>query len=242
MIKDDKNNNIASNGMENKEHIIISLGGSLIVPDEIDVHFLKEFINLITDYTKKGFKFAIITGGGHTARTYINASKQITNSTDADMDWIGIATTRINAELLRVAFGNIGHESIIMDPDQIPDTEKSVIIGGGWKPGNSSDLAAVHSAQSVGAKRVINLSNIDYVYNKDPNKFGDALKIEQSSWADFRAILPAEWHPGLSSPFDPIAAERAEALGLEVVIMNGKNIDNLKKYLDGGEFVGTVIK
>jgi hypothetical protein len=63
---------------------------------------------------------------------------------------------------------------------------------------------------------------------KDPKKFPDAKIIKESSWADFRKILPTEWDPGLNAPFDPIAAKKAEELGLEVVIMNGKNIENLK--------------
>jgi uridylate kinase len=228
--------------MESKEHIVISLGGSLIVPDQIDVEFIKIFVNTIKQYVEKGFQFVIITGGGHTARTYINASKAITNPSNADLDWIGIAATRMNAELLRVAFDGVAYESIIMNPDEVPNTDKSVLIGAGWKPGNSSDLAAVHTANSVGAKKVINLSNIDYAYDKDPKKFPDAKIIKESSWADFRKILPTEWDPGLNAPFDPIAAKKAEELGLEVVIMNGKNIENLKKYLDGEEFVGSVIR
>ena len=90
-------------------------------------------------------------------------------------------------------------------------------------------------------KKIINLSNIDYVYDKDPRKYPDAVRIEKISWADFRTLLPSEWDPGLSSPFDPIAAKEAEYLGIEVAIMNGKNIENLKNYLDGQEFLGTVI-
>ncbi len=228
--------------MKGKEHIIISLGGSLIVPNEVDVVFLKEFIDTIKGYVKKEYRFVIITGGGYTARTYINASKKITDPSDADLDWIGIASTRLNAELLRVAFGEIAYNSTIMDPDQVPITDKSILIGAGWKPGNSSDLAAIHVAQSVGAKKVINLSNIDYAYDKDPKKFPDAKIIKESSWPDFRALLPTEWNPGLNAPFDPIAAENAESIGIEVAIMNGKNIENLKQYLDGEEFIGTVIK
>jgi uridylate kinase len=228
--------------MENKEHIIVSLGGSLIAPSQIDAGFLKEFVSAVTTYAQKGFKFVVITGGGHTARIYINASKEITTPSNADLDWIGIAVTRLNAELLRVSFGDLAYDSIVMNPDEIPGTDKPVVVGGGWKPGNSSDLAAVHSAQSTGAKKVINLSNIDYAYDKDPNKFPDAEIIKESTWGDFRKLLPTEWNPGLNAPFDPIAAEKAEELGLEVVIMNGKNIDNLKKYLDGGEFVGSVIR
>ncbi len=227
--------------MNKEDYIIISLGGSLIVPNEIDVVFIKEFVNTIKEYIDKGFRFVVITGGGHTARNYIESLKKISDSNDIDLDWIGIASTRLNAELLRVSFGDIAHSSIVMDPDAVPQTDKGVILGGGWKPGNSSDLAAVHAANSVKAKVVINLSNIDYAYDKDPKKFPDAVKIEQSSWADFRKILPSEWNPGLNAPFDPIAAEKAEELELEVVIMNGKNIDNLKNYLNGDKFLGTVI-
>lgn len=228
--------------MEKKDYIIISLGGSLIVPDGVDIEFLKCFTNNIKDYVKKGFQFVIITGGGRTARTYIEALKGVTNPSDVDLDWIGIASTRINAELLRVSFGSIAHDAIILNPDETPSTDKPVIVGGGWKPGNSSDLAAVHIAKVIGAKKLINLSNIDYVYDKDPKKFSDAIKIEESNWTNFRKVLPLSWKPGLSAPFDPVAAEEAETLGLEIVIMNGKNIENLKNYLDGGEFVGTVIK
>lgn len=228
--------------MENKEHIVISLGGSLIVPDQIDVGFLKAFIASIREFATKGFHFIIITGGGRASRNYTLASKEINNPSNEDLDWIGIEATRLNAEFVRVGFGDIACPQIIFDPTQIPETDKSIILGGGWKPGNSSDLAAVVCAETVGAHKIINLSNIDYVYTSDPRYNPDAIKIEQSSWADFRALLPKEWDPGLNSPFDPIAAERAESLGLEVVIMNGKNIDNLKKYLDGQGFLGTVIK
>lgn len=227
--------------MEKGEHIVISLGGSLIVPGDIDVPFLKNFINAISEYAKEGTKFVIITGGGRIARNYTLASKEISNPTNDHLDWIGIATTRLNAELVKVGFGDLADENIIFDPDNIQKTQKPIIVGGGWKPGNSSDLAAVHSANTVGAKKIINLSNIDYVYDKDPRYNKDAQKFENISWGEFRKLLPNEWDPGLNSPFDPIAAKKAEELGLEVVIMNGKNIDNLKKYLDGEEFMGTVI-
>jgi len=228
--------------MHKNEHIVISLGGSLVVPDQIDTNFLKSFIETITEYANKGFYFLIITGGGRTSRNYTMAAKEISNPTNEDLDWIGIETTRINAEFVRVCFGDIAYHEIILNPESIPDTDKHIILGGGWKPGNSSDLAAVVSAETVGAKKIINLSNIDYVYTADPRHNPDATKIEKSSWSDLRALLPKEWDPGLNSPFDPIAAEKAESLGLEVVVMNGKNIENLKNYLDGKEFLGTVIR
>jgi len=228
--------------MDKSNYIIISLGGSIIVPDNIDTDFLKDFVLVIGEYVKKGYHFVIITGGGKTCRRYNDSLEQIIKPTEKDLDWMGISVTRLNAELVRIAFGDLAYETIILDPDLIPKTEKPVLVGGGWKPGNSSDLAAVHSAQKVGAEKLINLSNIDFVYDKDPKIFPDAKIIRKSSWVEFRAILPDVWTPGLNSPFDPIAAKEAEALGLEVAIINGKNIESLKNYLDGKEFTGSIIR
>lgn len=228
--------------MDYKNHIVISLGGSVIVPDQLDIDILREFTEVITEYTKKGFRFVIITGGGKTCRNYDNSLKQIVNPKSEDLDILGIATTRLNAEFVRICFGDIAHDKIILDPNFIPETNKPIIVGGGWHPGNSSDLVAVYIAKNIGANKIINLSNIDYVYSKDPKKYQDATPISKSSWEDFRKILPKEWDPGLNIPFDPIAAKEAEGLSLEVIIMNGKNLNNLKNYLDDKEFVGTIIK
>jgi uridylate kinase len=88
---------------------------------------------------------------------------------------------------------------------------------------------------------LVNLSNIDYVYDKDPRKYPDAKKIEKISWQEFRKLIPDTWSPGLSSPFDPVAAKEAETLNLEVVIINGTKLSELSNYLDNKPFVGTVI-
>lgn len=212
------------------------------MPNEIDTEFVKSFTNMIKSYVAKGFKFAIITGGGKICRKYNDALREIIEPTNEELDWLGISLTRANSEFVRIALGEYAYESVVRDPDDMPDTDKPVIMSAGWKPGNSSDMAAIHAAASLGAMKVINLSNIDYAYDKDPKKFPDAVKIEKSSWADFRKILPLEWNPGLNAPFDPIAAAKAESLGLEVVIMNGKNLTNIEKYLNGEAFEGTVIK
>jgi uridylate kinase len=232
----------SESNMEETKHIVISLGGSLIVPDEIDVAFIKDFVDTIREYVSRGFLFVIITGGGKICRKYNKSVEEIVSPTKDDLDWIGIAATRLNAEFVRVLFGDLAYHRVILDPDTMQGIYSPVIVGGGWKPGNSSDLAAVHAAATLSAKKVVNLSNIDYAYDKDPKKFPDAVKIEKTSWPDFRKFLPKEWEPGLNSPFDPLAAEHAESIGLEVAIMNGKNIENFKKYLDGEEFLGTIIK
>ncbi|MFA6524524.1 MAG: UMP kinase [Candidatus Paceibacterota bacterium] len=225
-----------------KETIIISLGGSLIVPDNIDVSFLKAFKALMLSHIEKGKKFIIITGGGKVCRRYQDALKEISNPSHDDLDWLGIYATQFNAEFLRLNFEGFTNSEIIIDPTLKVEFNKPIVIGAGWKPGCSTDLDAIILAKNVGAKKVINISNIDYVYDSDPKKNPNAKKIENISWAEYRAIIPKEWNPGLNSPFDPIASKMAEEEGVEVIIMNGKPIDNLAKCLNGEKFLGTVIK
>jgi uridylate kinase len=225
-----------------EETIIISLGGSLIVPDEIDVNFLKDFKSLILSQVAKGKKFVIITGGGKTCRKYQNAAKEVFAISNIELDWVGIASLKLNAELLRVIFGEYAQSKVISNLAAPFAFEKSVIIGSAYEPGHSTDYDAFLAAQTIGAKKIVNLSNTDYVYDSDPKINPNAKKIEKISWVDYRALIPKEWNPGLNSPFDPIASKMAEANGMEVVIMNGKPVDNLAKYLNGENFNGTVIK
>ncbi len=227
--------------MKEQETIIISLGGSLIVPDSIDVDFLKKFKTLILAQVALGKKFVIITGGGKICRKYQDALKQINTPSPDDLDWLGIYFTRLNAEFLKILFGDLVEQEIILDPTLPAKFEKSIIVGGGWKPGWSTDYGAVLLAKQLGTKKVINLSNTDYVYDADPKINKDAKKIEKISWADYRKLIPAEWNPGLNSPFDPIASKMAEEASVEVAIMNGKPIDHLANYLNGENFLGTVI-
>jgi len=224
-----------------KERIVVSVGGSLIVPDQIDTDFLTRFKALILEKVQKGFTFSIITGGGKTARRYQGAAQAVTPLSPQDTDWIGIHATRLNAQLLRNLFVGYAHPQVIKNPTIDIDADEPIIIAAGWQPGWSTDYCAVLMAKNLGATRLVNLSNIDYVYDKDPKRYPDAKKIEKTSWAEFRKIIPDHWDPGLSSPFDPVAAKEAESLGLEVAIMNGAKLDEFSHYLDGVPFVGTVI-
>lgn len=224
-----------------KERVVVSVGGSLIVPDQIDTNFLTRFKALILEKVQRGFTFSIITGGGKTARRYQDAAQAVTPLSPQDLDWIGIHSTRLNGQLLRNIFVGYAHPQVITNPTIDIDVDEPIIIAAGWQPGYSTDYDAVLMAKNLGARRVVNLSNIDYVYDKDPKRYPDAKKMEKVSWEEFRKIIPDRWDPGLSSPFDPVAAKEAEALGLEVAIMNGAKLEEFSNYLDSKPFIGTVI-
>lgn len=224
-----------------KETFVISLGGSLIVPNELDLSFLKSFKELIISHVEKGKKFLIITGGGKICRKYQDGAKALSTPSNDDLDWIGISSLRLNAELVRVIFEDHASHNVIPDLSLDFHFEKPVLVGSAYKPGQSTDYGAVLGAKKLGAKKVINLSNIDYVYDSDPRINKDAKKFEKISWSEYRNLIPKEWNPGLSSPFDPVASQMAEIEGISVFIMNGNPIENLAKCLDGEDFKGTTI-
>jgi len=220
---------------------IISLGGSLIVPEEIDYPFLKGFHALILDFIKKQNRVAIISGGGKTCRKYQDAAKKDGSVSKEELDWIGIATTRLNAQLLRTIFEKQADHVVIKNPTQKIEWKGSILIGAGWKPGCSSDYDAVLLAKNLGIKTIINLTNIDQVYDKDPKKYKDAKPLDKISWEKMQSIVGTKWSPGLNMPFDPVATKHAAKLGLKVVIL-GSDLKNMKNFLEDKEFKGTVIE
>lgn len=227
--------------MDSKKRVVISLGGSLIAPDDVDVTFLSAFRNLILSYVARGFSFAIATGGGKTCRRYQAAGREIAGLSKDDVDWVGIHVNCMHAEFVRLLFKDVAAPHIVKEFAQPLPDDYPVVLVGAEKPGHSSDFDAVMTAQKFNAKKVINLSNIDYAYDKDPKIYSDAVKIEDVSWSEFRKILPTEWDPGLSSPFDPIAAKLAQELGITVSIVNGKAFKELEKCLEDQPFAGTVV-
>jgi uridylate kinase len=224
-----------------KNLFVISLGGSLLVPGEIDINFLKKFKSIIEREIKFGKKFIIIVGGGKTARNYQNAAKSLTKASNEDLDWLGIHATRINAHLLLTIFRKYAYYRIIKNPKEKVKFKEKILVAAGWKPGFSTDYDSVLLAKTYGSDTIINLTNVDYVYDKDPNKFKDAKPFKEISWKDYLKLIDQKWTPGMSAPFDPVASKLAQKFKFKVVILNGKKLKNLKNYLENIKFKGTLI-
>lgn len=234
-------------GTNKKDKIVLSLGGSLVVPDGgINVPFLKEFNKFIRENIKKNpdLQFFIVMGGGTIARHYRDAGESVVGHelTHDDLDWLGIHATRLNAQLIRTIFRDIAHPYVLKHYEIIRKVEEPVVVAAGWKPGWSTDFCAVMVCEDYDVKKVINMSNIDAAYDSDPRKNPNAKKIEKCSWDEFRKLVGDKWTPGMNAPFDPIAAKRSQELELKTIILNGKNFKNLQNCLEGKEFEGTTIK
>lgn len=226
--------------MSVKETIIISLGGSLVAPGEIDLGFLKNFRHSLQKYLPAR-RFFIIVGGGKIARLYQKALLEF-GAKSNDRDWMGINVTKLNAEVIKQMFLSDAYPKIITDPNKKVKTNKDIIVGAGWKPGWSTDYDAVLMAKNNGVKTIINLSNIDYVYDKNPSQFPDAKALKEIDWKTLERIVGDKWTPGLSAPFDPKASKLAAKLKLKVVMINGKNLERLEDFLNYKPFIGTTIQ
>lgn len=223
---------------------IVSVGGSIIIPKSgFNIPFLKKFRKMIIEEVKKGQKFILIIGGGSTARDYQTALKQSIKVSNTDLDWMGIEATIINANFVRFLFGDLAYKEVVTNPHKKVKTSKSIIIAAGYKPGCSTDYDAVLFAKTYDAKELFNLSNIEYIYDKDPNKFSDAKKLESIDWNTLRKeIVGNVWKPGENAPFDPIASREAQKLKLRVGVLKGTDLVEVKKAIVGKKFKGTVIE
>jgi uridylate kinase len=223
-----------------KETIIISLGGSLVAPGEIDLGFLKNFKHSLQRYLGQK-RFFILVGGGKICRVYQKALLEF-GAKNSDRDWMGINISRLNAEIVKQMFSGNSYPKIITDPNAKVKTNKDVIVGAGWKPGWSTDYDAVLIAKNHNVKTIINLTNVDYVYDKNPNEFPDARPLKEVDWKSFGHIVGDKWSPGLSMPFDPRASKLAARLKLKIVMINGKNLERLEDFLNNKPFIGTIIQ
>lgn len=224
--------------------IVISVGGSLIVPNGgVDTVFLKKLNTLIREQVAKGRRFFLIAGGGKIARLYRDAGKEVIGTmTNEDLDWLAIHVTRTNGHLLRTIFQDIAHPRIVENYDKkLVNWREPVVIGAGWKPGWSTDYDAVVLAKDYGAHIIINMSNIDWVYDKDPVKYKEAKPIKKITWDELEGLVGDTWTPGLNVPFDPIATKLAKKHNLTVVITNGNNFENLENIIEGNSFKGTIV-
>lgn len=229
----------------NPKKIVVSLGGSLIYPDNIDFEFIRNFRQFVKDHVAQGWQFLIITGGGQLTRDFQAGAQKILGDevTKDDLDWLGIHTTRVNAHLMRTVFYDLAQAKIVTNPEESEiDTEADIVVCGGWKPGWSTDYVATKIAQRVGAPFVVNMTNIKQVYTDDPKKNPDAKPLEDMTWTEFRKIVGDEWVPGMNAPFDPIAAKLCQENHINALIMQGHDLENLANAMETGVFKGTLLR
>ncbi len=225
-----------------KKVIILSLGGSLIIPDNVNLNFLKEFKKIILKNSKK-YKFIIVCGGGSIARKYISALADI-GANKILQSFSGISATRMNARFMNYFF-NINPEK------GIPHTNKTlrkylkkrdVIFCGAleYKPNQTSDSTAAELARKFKSE-FVNLTNVSGLYDKNPKKYKDAKYISRINWKEFDKIVnKLKFKPGQHFVLDQSASKIIMKNRITTYIL-GQNMSQLDNLLNGKKFRGTII-
>ena len=225
-----------------KRLIVISLGGSLIIPDRMNIRFLKEFKKIINKNSQK-YKFIIICGGGSIARKYIAALREL-KINEKLQSLSGISATRMNARFMSYFF-NINPGKGI--PHKMKSLKKylkkqDVVFCGAleYKPKQTSDSTAAEIAEYFKTD-FINLTNVVGLYNKNPLEYKNARFIPKISWKDFdRMTNKSKFKPGQHFVLDQTASKIILKNEIKTYIL-GKNMKQLDNLLKGKKFKGTVI-
>ena len=221
--------------------IVIAIGGSILLK-EYDYQKFQEYSEILKSLSNEHELFVVV-GGGKPARDYISVIRDL-NGGEAQCDDIGIEVTRINAKLLLTALGDYAYQRVPHNFQEALEFSASgkIIVMGGTEPAHSTDAVSAILAEYIHADKLINLTSVDGMYNKDPNKYEDAELIKEitaSEMMDF--ISGKDTKAGTYEFFDMTAIQMIKRSSIETVIANGYTPENLTKDINGEDIETKII-
>ncbi|MHB1493588.1 MAG: UMP kinase [Thermoplasmataceae archaeon] len=221
--------------------IVISLGGSIVLSNTINIEFLKRFTQSI-EAAPSLEKCGIVVGGGSLARNYIEPMRKA-GVNDYYLDRIGIRATRLNAELLM----NLVKDAEKQIPESIDEAVqmwkgRKFIVMGGTTPGHTTDTVAMLLAEAEGISEFINGTSVDGVYPMDPRLNPDVKMIEKLSYTEALSLSLESYKNAGSNVFmDPVSLLIARRANIRIHVMNGNIIENYIKVIENKKIVETLI-
>ncbi len=224
-----------------KEKVVVSIGGSILIPGNDDSNYIKELSRMITEVSKE-VQVVIVCGGGKIARYYTETGNEL-GGTTYQLDMLGIGVTRLNAELLAISLGDISSTDIPRTAEDAASrsTEDNVVIIGGTVPGHTTDAVATMVAKEMRAGRVVNATSVEAVYSDDPKKDPKAKRFSKLTIEELGNIVYKEHGAGKSSVFDPLGVKIASEEKIDILIVNGRDLSELKNAILGKDIKGTFI-
>jgi uridylate kinase len=226
-----------------KKVVVLSLGGSLIIPEEIDYNYLKAFKKIILKNSKK-YVFIIVCGGGSIARKYIGALEK-DKANEIFQSFAGISSTRTNARFISYLFRLDPKKGI---PHRIKEVKEylkkqNIVVCGAleYHPNRTSDSTAADLAKEF--KGIfINLTNIKGIYTDNPLTNKNAKFIEKISWKEFyKMATKRKFKPGQHFVLDQHASRIIMKNKIKTYIL-GKDIKQLYNLLNNRKFIGSTIE
>lgn len=212
--------------------IVIKIGGSLLF-DEYGpvIDYVKNFISVLRRIKKK-HQLIVVIGGGRFVRNYMSRAKAFGIS-NKKLEWIAIEILKANVLL----FSFLLNLKPIFRLEDI--NEKTTGVLGGICPGRSTDANAAIAAKKMKANMLIKVTNVDGIYDKDPNIFKDAKKFDKLSFEELKRFAK-KGAPGKYGILDKLAIETIVKNKIRTFVINGKDPENIIKVING-EKIGTEI-
>jgi uridylate kinase len=226
-------------------HVVLSIGGSSVIPDgKPDLAFLKALSGLIK---KSRNSFGILCGGGTIARLYANAAREL-GAGEYEADSIAIRSTKQNAHLLITALKGAGvgvFDRVIDDFEfaKEPSRECKAVVMGGTIPGITTDTDSVLLAEAIGAKRLVNVSNVDAIFDSDPRENPKAKKYSSMTYDELISLASSsdKRMAGTNFVFDLLACKLIARSKIETHFVSFRNIDDLENAVEGKKHGGTIV-
>jgi uridylate kinase len=222
------------------EKVVVSLGGSVLVPGDDDARYLRDVARLFRDVSSR-VKLFVVTGGGRVARYYIETGRSI-GIRERTLDEFGIAVTRLNASLLSAVLGGRANREPATSYAMASKFSKryAIVVMGGTRPGHTTDRVAASLARFVRANRIVNATSVEGVYTADPKKDPKAQLLTRIGFEDL-VTLSGKGHrtAGPSVVFDPVAARVVARDRTPLSVLHGRDLRALRAAILGERFHGT---
>lgn len=223
--------------------IVISLGGSLIIPEKINYLFLHKFKSTLRKLYKE-YKFVVVCGGGVIARKYI-ASLQKENKSKYEVSQAGIRATRMNALFMMQFFGKESNDSLPMDMKEVKNNllKNNIVFCGAlrYTSDSTSDATAARLAHFL-KTRFINMTNVSGLYTENPKTNKKAQFIPEITWKEFEKMAKKhKFRAGQHFVLDQKAAVIIRKNKIPTYII-GSELKNLENILKRKAFRGTYIQ
>lgn len=215
--------------------VSISLGGSLLTKECPQDNYRK-YVDILRRLKEKGHTLIVVCGGGKLARDWIKLARELGADTYIQ-DRVGIHATHLNALLMIAALGSDAHPHVHRRSSEIKQNlGKRILIGGGHLPGSSTDYRAVLFAEAASADLIINATDVKGVYNKNPDVYPDAEKLDRITFSQLEKIIldSTEQTPGKYGLFDLKAVRRAKKLKIPLIFIDGTDPKEIVKAIEGG--------
>mgnify|MGYP000367217851 CR=1 FL=1 len=182
------------------KRILLKLSGEALMGDDsfgINRATIVRMVEEIADVTRLGVQVAVVIGGGNIFR---GDDFNMNGVARSSADQIGMLATLMNGIALRQALESLGSTACLMTALECPRVAETyhwhkamqylseskilIFVGGTGNPYFTTDTAAALRAKEIGAEILLKATKVDGIYNKDPNKFDDAVKYTQLSYEE----------------------------------------------------------